>query len=167
MVNRSPDFFRQMNEQLMEQMEEFARQPGRQGDEVLEWLEKQGVKTSRTAVYRWLQDFRLEDRTRRASEVARTYLDAAREADPMAVSQASLQKFQELLFDKLVENNELSTGDLMKISIALKTGLNSQQLIGELRTRFDAEMGKIRAATKDGKISAEAIAEAGKRIFGF
>jgi hypothetical protein len=77
---RSPDFFRQLNEQLLEQLEEYARQPGRTGDEVLEWLTDRKVQTSRAAVYRWLQDFRLEDRTRRAGEVARMYLDAARES---------------------------------------------------------------------------------------
>ena len=35
---RSPDFFRQLNEQLLEQLEEYARQPGRQGEEVVEWV---------------------------------------------------------------------------------------------------------------------------------
>jgi hypothetical protein len=164
MANRAPDFFRQLNEQLLEQLEEFARQPGRQGDELLQWLEEHGVKTSRSAVYRWLQDFRLEDRTQRASQVARSYLEAARQSDPTAVSQAALQKFQELLFDKLVETDELSTGDLMKLSIAMKTGLNAQQIIGELKTRFD----QAAKALTDGRraITNEDIAAVRKAVFG-
>jgi hypothetical protein len=88
---RSPDFFRNLTEQRLEELEEFARQPGRTGSEVHEWLKGHGVQTSERSVYRWLQDFRLEDRTRRASEVARTYLDAAREADPAAIAEASLR----------------------------------------------------------------------------
>jgi hypothetical protein len=152
MANRAPDFFRNLTEQLLEQLEEVARQPGVKGDEVLAWLEAHGVKTSRSAVYRWLQDFRLEDRTRRASEVARSYLDAAREADPQAVSEASLKKFEELVFDYLVGAEAADAKDLMFIASAMRTGLGSRKELLDLRKKVSdlqaAQQAAVEAAEK-------------------
>lgn len=164
---RQPEFFRSLNEQLLEQLEEYARQPGRTGDEVHEWLTERQVQTSRSSVYRWLQDFRLEDRTRRASEVARQYLAAAQEADPQALTEASLRKFNELVFDALANGErELSTGDLMKLSVALKTGLNAQQLVHDLRRIGREEMAKLSGEARTRQITAEDIERVSKAVFG-
>ncbi len=162
-----------LNEQALEALEEFARQPGRQGDEVLEWLGGRGVKTSRTAVYRWLQDFRLEDRTKRSSEVARSYLEAAREADPQAVSEASLKKFEELVFDYLVGAEEADAKDLMFIASAMRTGIGSRKELLDLRKKVQELESRMNAAKTNlgkelaGVIPQERIDAAGKRIFGF
>lgn len=164
---RGPEFFRQLSEQLLEQLEEHARQPGRTGDQVHEWLAERGVTTSRSSVYRWFQDFRLEDRTRRASEVAAGYLRVAEESDPQAVTQASLRKFNELVFDALVQGDgELSTGDLMKLSIALKTGLGAQQIVNELRRVGREEMAKLQGEAKRRAITPEDIERVSKAVFG-
>lgn len=165
-MSRSPDFFRQLNEQLLEQLEEFARQPGRTGDEIVEWLDSRQILASRSAVYRWWQDFKLEDRTRRASEVAKSYLATIGETDPSAITQASLRKFNEMIFDTLASGDELSTSDLMKISIALKTGLNAQQLVNELKDKGRQQLESLKATAKEKVITPEMIESVSKAVFG-
>jgi Fe2+ or Zn2+ uptake regulation protein len=162
---RSPDFFRQLNEQLLEQLEEYARQPGRTGDEVLEWLTDRKVQTSRAAVYRWLQDFRLEDRTRRAGEVARMYLDAARESDPHAVTEASLRKFEELVFDHLVSTDETDAKDLFFVAQAMKTGLGSRKELVEMKRRQTEAVKAAEETVKAGGDGA-AVAQRVREILG-
>ena len=164
--NRQPDFFRQLNEQALEAMEEYARQPGRTGDEVFDWLEARKVKTSRSAVYRWLQDFRLEDRTRRASETARVYLDAARQGDPHAVTEASLRKFEELVFDFMVNAEEPDAKDLMFVASAMKTGLGSRKELIELNKHGREVMGKLAGEARRRTLTAEDIEAAAKVVFG-
>lgn len=154
---RSPDFFRSLNEQLLEQLEEFARQPGQTGDKVLDWLSGEGIKASRSAVYRWLQDFRLEDRTRRASETARAYLDAARASDPQAVTEASLRKFEELVFDHLVGTDATDAKDLMMIASAMKQGLGSRKDLIELRKQQAEAVKTAEAAAKSGASAADVV----------
>lgn len=163
---RQPEFFRQMNEQLLEQLEEFARQPGRIGDEVVEWLTKNKVAASRSAVYRWLQDFRLEDQTRRASEIARTYLDAAREADPHAVTEASMRKFEEMVFDWMASTEAADAKDLMFIASAMKTGLGSRKNLIELKRLGQEQLGKLAGEAKKRQITPEDIERVSKAVFG-
>jgi hypothetical protein len=167
---RSPDFFRSLNEQLLEQLEEYARQPGRTGDEVFAWLTERKVQTSRSAVYRWLQDFRLEDRTRRASEVARSYLEAAREADPQAVSEASLRKFEELVFDHLVSTDATDAKELMFIATAMRTGLGSRKELLDLREKVKElqrkQQAAIEAAEKAGQAGIDPVAAIKKVLLG-
>jgi len=163
---RSPEFFRQLSEQLLERLEEYARQPGRTGDEVHAWLRDQGVATSRAAVYRWLQDFRLADRTRRASETARAYLDAAREADPTAVTEASLRKFEELVFEHLAGADQDNAGGLLKIALAMKAGLGSRKDVIELKAMGRERMQALANQASKRAITAEDIQRVSKAVFG-
>jgi hypothetical protein len=171
---RDPEFFRQFEAagkaagvdaaRFRELLEEGARQPGRTGDEVVEWLEAKGVKASRSAVYRWLQDFRLEDRTARASETARTYLDACRAADPTAVSEASLRKFEELVFEHLANTDETDSKDLMFIATAMKTGLGSRKEIIELKRRQAEAVKQAESAASEGKSAPDVVATIKKAL---
>ncbi|MGN6727957.1 MAG: phage protein Gp27 family protein [Tepidisphaeraceae bacterium] len=164
---RQPDFFRQMNEQLLEQLEEYAREPGRYGTEVLQWLTERGVKTSRSAVYNWFEDWRMEERNRRATDMARDYLAAAKAADPTAVSEAALMKFEELVLEHLMSAESGDAGELMKIAVAMKTGAGTRRELLELKQRGNAELDKLKkAATAKRQITAEDIENVRKKVFG-
>lgn len=150
---RGPDFFRQLTEQTLEALEEYARQPGRTGDEAHDWLAERAVKTSRSAVYRWFQDFRLEDKTRRAAEVAKGYLAAAREADPASVTEASLRKFEELVFDWTVQAEDPNAQELLFIANAMKSGLGSRRELVDLRRK---QADALKAADEQARTGASA-----------
>jgi hypothetical protein len=108
-------------------------------------------------VYRWLQDFRLEDRTRRASEVARQYLSAARDADPTAVTEASLRKFEERVFEWLVSDEDASAEDLASIANAMKRGIGSRREVIELKRQQAEAVKTAEAAAKSGASATDVV----------
>jgi hypothetical protein len=169
---RQPDFFRQINEQLLEQLEEFARQPGCKGDEVLAWLESHSVKTSKSAVYRWLQDFRMEDDSRRTQALARAKLATIAEGDSQAVSEASLRLLDDRLLGVLANGEELSPKELLAMSAAVNNGLKSRRELIDLREQVRQLETKLKNASAQvdeafkGKVRPEDIAAARKAIFG-
>jgi len=171
---RSPDFFRQLRggpdrvdgAPSLEELEEFGSQDGITGPECLRWLTKRNVSTSRAAVARWLQDFKLEYKTRRASEVARSCLATAREGDPLAVTEATLVKMEEAVFEKLVSGDELSAGELKDLSTAMGTRLKSRRELLDQRRIGRDELGKLAGESKKRQITAEDIERVSKAVFG-
>lgn len=163
---RGPDFFKQMTQAQIDALEEFARHPGKTVDDVAGYLADQQVRTSRSAVHRWLQDFRLWDRNNRAKEIARSYMQAAAGEDDSAIADASLRKFNELLFETLASGDELDTGDLLKISVALKTGLGARQLVNELKARGIAQLNELKGQATRRAITPEDIERVSKAVFG-
>ena len=99
--------------------------------------------------------------------------EAAREADPQAVSEASLKKFEELVFDYLVGAEEADAKDLMFIASAMRTGIGSRKELLDLRKKVQELESRMNAAKTNlgkelaGVIPQERIDAAGKRIFGF
>jgi hypothetical protein len=129
----------------LDQLQAFVRAEYRSVDQVFEWLQAHGFTGTRSSAGRWLQDFRLEDSTRRASEIARQYLDVLRESDPDAVREASAKKFDELVFDFLVNGSEKDASDLREIAAAMKTGVGFRRENEELRRK---QADAVKAAEK-------------------
>jgi ribonuclease D len=169
---RAPEFFRQINEQLLEQLEEYARQPGRKGDEVLAWLEARDVKTSKSAVYRWLQDFRMEDDSRRTAAMARARLATVAEGDSQAVSEASMRLLEDRVLGVLADGEPLSAKELQALSFTIGNGVKSRRLLIDLRDQVRELETKLKNASDQvdeafkGKVRPEDIAAARKAIFG-
>jgi hypothetical protein len=163
---RGPDFFKQMSVEQIDALEEFARHRGKSVDDVTGYLADLQIRTSRSAVGRWLQDFRMWDRSNRAKEIAKSYMQAAAGDDDAAVADASLRKFNELLFETLASGEELDTGDLLKISVALKTGLGARQLVNDIKTRGVAQLNELKGEANKRAITAEDIERVSKAVFG-
>lgn len=163
---RSPDFFKQLTAETLGELEEFARQPGRTVDECAGWCQDKAIQTSRSAVGRWLQDFRLADQNARAKELAAEYLRTASGGDATSITEASLRKFNELVFTALASGEELAPGELMKLSIALKTGLNAASLIENMKRDGREQMEKLKGQAKQKTITPEMIEACSKAVFG-
>jgi hypothetical protein len=155
---RGPDFFRKLSAEQIERLEEFARHPGKTIDEVAGFLADQQVRTSRSAVGRWLQDFRLWDRNQRASNVARSYLDAARTTDPTAITEASLRKFEELVMERLMSGEEMTGDELAKLAQAMRAGIGSRKEIIELKRQQADAVKAAEQAAKSGKSATDVVA---------
>lgn len=155
---RGPDFFKQMSVEQIDALEEYARHPGRTVDDVAGYLQDAGVKTSRSAAGRWLQDFRIWDKQQRAADVAKRYLDVARGSDPTAVTEASLRKFEELVLERLMAGDELTADELAKLSQAMRAGLGSRKDILELRAKQAEAVKQAEAAAKSGKSAVDVVA---------
>ena len=170
---RESDFLRHMNEQLLERFEEHARQPGRTGPECLEWLTANGVKTSESAVYRWLQDFKLEYRHGRARDMARAYLAAAKESDPAALTEAAQTKLEELLLEHVMNAGSEDALKLMRAARAMKTGIGTRREVVALRNEIaeakrvaNAELDKLASVATKRALTPEDIAAARQAMYG-
>ncbi len=149
--------------QTLRDLEAFATR-GRTVDEVHEWLQAKGFTLGRTAVWTWLDSFRLEDSTRRASEVSTAYLQAAADTDDTAVAAATLKKFQELVFDFVVRQDQADAGDLLKIAVAMRQGLGSQKAISDLKAKQAEAIKAAEAAVTTGASAGDVVATIKKAL---
>jgi hypothetical protein len=123
----------------------------------------------RGAVGNWKQEFDLEDKVRRASEVSRAYLDVAKEAGAAEIASASLLKFQQILFEHLLGADDADAGQLLKLSVSLKTAVEAGRHIEKLRDEFEGRQKKaLEAAERTAKEggTGEAVAKKMRELLG-
>jgi hypothetical protein len=154
----------------LDSLEAFVRDdPDCTVDKTHEWLLGKGYVISRGAVHNWLREFKANDEVRRAAEISRAYLDLGKEVGAVGVADASLQRFQQLLFSHLMDEGAKDAGDLMKLSISLKTAVQSGRQIEQLRQEQAArEQKAIEEADKVVKAGGggEAVAEKMRELLG-
>lgn len=143
----------------LESFRALMRQPAMTIDGLCEWLGVKGYRISRSSVGGYRQNFNkvLED-VRRSSEMAGAFVQMAKNSGGAELAGASLSRFQQLLMEKLMslssEQDGVDAGELMKLSIALKTAVGAQQGIEELRLEFAKKQ-------KEAVAEAEKMAKAG------
>lgn len=161
-----PEFFKQMTEQSVEQLEERARKPGTTTEEVLEWLTDLGVKTSRSAVGRFLQDFRVRDRRDRTAIRAKAYLSGVQESDPLALAQANERLLEQEVFDALSSGDDVRAKSLKDFAAAIRGGVAVKRDLVDLRQRGTQKMEELKTLASRRRLTADDIEAARKAVFG-
>jgi hypothetical protein len=122
--------------------EELLRQPGTTIDDLWEWLSEHGYTIGRSSVARHRKNFdEVLNGVRQSAELARAFGDVAKEGGVAGLSEASLGRFQQLLMEKLFSMDAdgeegLDSGELMKLSIALKGAVATKQQIEALKAEY-------------------------------
>lgn len=155
----------------LDQLEEFAREPGRTVDEVHEWMQARGYTLSRSAAHTWLKQFLAIERFRSSNEVARTILDAAQK-DVVAQADAAILQMGQMLFEqmlKLQQDGQLTSKDVWAMSASLKNTITSGRHLEKLRA--ETEEKQKRAVAEAEKIaksggSNEAVVSKVREILG-
>jgi len=153
----------------LDELEAFTREPGRTVDMVHDWLLAHGFTLSRGAVYNWKVSFDLEDKVRRASEVSREYLSVAKGAGAAEIASATLLKFQQILFEHMLGADDADAGELLKLSVSIKTAVEAGRHIEKLRDEFETrQKAALEAAEKTAKAggSSEAVVAKVREILG-
>jgi hypothetical protein len=99
-----------LNSVELEELEAFAREPGRTIDECRDWLKARGFALSRSSVGRWLADFKAELRQAR--------LGGSAEVGRSIVSSAGLIRILVEKFDREMRSKRQLGGDAVVISSA-------------------------------------------------
>jgi hypothetical protein len=92
-----------LNASELEELETFAREPGREIDEIQEWLESRGFVVSRSSVGRWKQDFNqrlMTERFSRSSELARAIDSAVDRGAIDAVAKGASKQLMQVVFEQ-------------------------------------------------------------------
>src|ERR1035437_1161752 len=129
---------KELREEDLESFRQLCAKPARTYDDLQEWLGDHGYKISRGAVYNYRNNWEETLKKIRASaDSAKAFVQVAREGNGVAdLSEASLARFQQLMMEKLFQmdaEDGLDSGELMKLSIALKSAVATKQQIEEIK----------------------------------
>jgi hypothetical protein len=143
----------------LDELEAYCREPGTLVDEVVKWMAERGHKISRTAAWNWKREFELRDRTRRAADLSGALVAAASERGGSAdLAAASLVRFQQMLFEHLLEAGEADAGDLMRLGQALRAAVSTGAGIEDLRQRQNRALAEAEAEADSGASGATVVA---------
>jgi hypothetical protein len=154
----------------MDAFEAFVRNdPACTVDKAHEWLLAKGYRISRGAVGNWLSDFKSADEVRRAAETSKAFLDLGKEAGVTGVAEATLQRFQQLLFAHLMDKGAADAGEFRKLATAMNAAVQSGRHIEKLReevaSRQQQAVEEAEKVAKGGG-SGEAVANKMRELLG-
>lgn len=156
----------------LEQLEAFAREPGRTVDECWDWLTERSFNISRGAVGNWLRELReqmLKDRTAAGGGLARAFMEATKDAGGLAVHDAAVLQVGQMIFELAVDTaagGEVKAEDLTKMSLALQRLTLSKARLEKVREEFEErqrraveEASKVVQAGGDGRTVVDKVRE--------
>ena len=144
-------------------LEAFAREPGRSVDEVHEWLQARGYTMARSSSGRWLAEFKkqlMAERFGRSGDLARAIKDAVEGGRYEDIADGAARTLTQVIFEQsalLEQDGKVSSGDVMKWSIALRNLIGSKGEVAELREKQAAAMGEAEKAVKAGATAADVV----------
>jgi hypothetical protein len=160
----------------LDELESFAREPGRTVDECYDWMLAHGFTLSRAAVGTWKQRFTLTDRFGAANGMARALMDAAKAGGTVAISDAATLQLSQMVFEQLSAMQsgvngkpaQIDTKELMIASMALKNLITGKRHIEKLKTEIGEalkEAEKLAAKGGEGG-SGQAVVNKVREILG-
>jgi hypothetical protein len=175
-----------LNASELEELEAFAREPGRTYDEIHEWLQARGFTVSRTAAGNWKREFDqrvMAERFSRSSGLAAAINGAISKEGIEAVAKGASKQLMQVIFEQssmLEQDGKVDPLDVQRWTRSLNNLVESERKVLKLQEERDEALRKqaeLEARLKDGKanlnkelagvIPQERIDAAGKRIFGF
>lgn len=160
---RKPDFFAHLDLTELQQLEAFARQPASTIDKCHEWLQAKGITASRSAVARWKNGFDEIDRMSAAAELADVIMSADQGTADVAGA-VSLQIAQRLQAAIVKGGENLPTGDLLKMSMAINAVATTQQRVNKLKEQQAAALRTAEAAAKSGASATDVVSTIKKAL---
>jgi hypothetical protein len=156
-MNRGPEFFKQMTREQVDQLERFADAPGRTAEECRSWLADLGVEVPSSTMYRWFQDFRAWAESVRRGEFCRALIDA-KNTDPDAVHEATLQLLDAAVLDKLVSGEPLTPKDLKELAATRSVSSKERAELRRVRAENAAAKKAIAEGEAKGKSAVDVVA---------
>lgn len=162
-----------LSREELDELEAFAREPGRTVDECHQWMLERGFTLSRSAVGTWKREFDsqlMSERLSRSSELAKALKATANESGATAIADAAVTQLCQVVFEQssmLEANGQIDPLDVMRLTRSLKnltgTKRDVELLLAE---KFDREMKEKQTKRPGGVVTPEDIAAARKAIFG-
>ena len=174
---RQPDFISQLERNELEQLEAFARKPGRTIDQCFDYLcaehgfvpseefPEHPRRLNRNSVWRWKRRFDEADRMSVASELADAMATAEDEAGAVDLGRGARLMVLQRLVNQIAEmGDDANISVLNKFSTTLekltRTGRHSVKLEGELIELKNQQADAVRAAeaaAKSGKSATDVV----------
>lgn len=123
----------------LEQLEAFAREPGRTVDECWDWLTERSFNVSRGAVGNWLAMFRAQLVTERMTAgggLAKAMIEAAKTSGGLAIHEANLLQVGQGLFEAC-QKDDVDVKTLNQAALALQRLTLAKLRIEDVRAEFE------------------------------
>jgi len=160
-----------LNRAELDELETFAREPGRSYDEIHDWLLSRGFNVGRTASGNWYRKFKsllMQERFSRSGELAQVIKTAIQGGQLEDVADAAAMQLTQVVFEQsaqLQEDGDIDTGDVLKMTMALRNLVRSKEgLVKLLAAKLEREMRSLKG--KGQAIDDQTIADVRKAVFG-
>ena len=168
-MSREHRVITELSRDELDKLEAFARERRRPVKAIHEWLQAAGFTMSRSAARNWRRQFYAEDKVRTAAELSKQYMDVVKDASADKIADATLHRYQTMLFDLVLGANEKDAGVLLKIGRSIEASVKSGRQIEELRKEYqDRDRRALEAAKETAKEggSGEAVVKRVREILG-
>lgn len=146
-----------LNREELEQLESFAREPGRTIEEIGGWLQDHGHQVSKSSVGRWKQQFDqtcIAERMSGAGGLAKAFMDAAKDGGGLQIADAAMLQIGQMIFEA---GARLSAGGDVKVEDLNHLALSMQRLMlakaREEKTRTEMQTREREAVDKASKLA--------------
>jgi hypothetical protein len=156
-----------LNRDELDQLESFAREPGRTIDECETWLLAHGFKVSHGAVHNWKRKFDATDKFRASNDVARTLMDAAKSEGTVAISDAATLQLSQMIFEQLLKlqgAGEVDTKELFGVSMALKNVIAGKRHVEKLKGEIAEAISTAEKEATTGASAGDVVATIKKAL---
>jgi hypothetical protein len=156
-----------LSRQELDELEAFAREPGRTIDETHVWLQAKGYTLGRTAVGNWLRKFRMEDRFRVGADLAKSLVETAKQEGTVAISDAATLQLSTMLMEKLLQlqaQETAPTKELWGISMALKNVIAGKRHVEKLKGEIADAISAAEQKASKGATAGDVVATIKKAL---
>lgn len=154
----------------VEEYQAILRQPAATIDDLLEWFADKGCKISRGAVWKHRRNFEEQTESlRRSAEMARAFVDVAKDESIESISDAALFRLSQVLMEQsmlLDAEGDIDPKDLVNMTKAIRNLIGGKKDIEDLRERFDKATKAMQNKAGKSAITDEDIDEVRKKVFG-
>lgn len=155
----------------LEELETFAREPGRTHEEIGGYLQDHGHTVSKSSVGRWKQMFDqrvMAERMSRSGEMAKAIKGAVSNGSFGDVADAAVMQLTQVVFEQassLQADGKVDALDVQRMTKSLVNLVGSKAVLTKmLAEKFDKESQKLVASRR--QITDADIAEVRKAVFG-
>lgn len=122
----------------LDELENYAREPGCTIEKCQTWLESRGFVVKRSAVHRWKQQFELSENFTSANELAKVVMAAGKSSDTISMSEAAALQLAQMIFESaagLAERGQASPSEIRRLSSGLRNVVGSKAVLQEVTER--------------------------------
>ena len=164
-----------LNSSELEELEAFAREPGRTVDEIHQWMTAKGHELSRTAAWNWQRAFNermAAERMSGAGKLAQAFMEAARSDGGLKIPDAAVMQIAQMIFERgatLAAGEEIDPRDLSTLALAMQRLMSAKSRLETTRSEFlEREKQAVEEASKaaQGGADAPSVVETIKKSLG-
>ncbi len=160
-----------LSRQELDELEAFAREPGRSYDEIHEWLLSRGFTVGRTAAGNWKRQFDaqlMQERFSRSGELAKAIKGAVQGGQFEDVAEAATLQLTQVIFEQAAQlqaDGAIDPGEVLKMTMGLRNLVRGKEgLVKLLAAKLEREMRALKG--KGQAITDQTIADVRKAVFG-